>query len=278
MASVTKNDLLKNPIDFLYIFTNNTFIALVRKYMGATQANTIAQKAANQRHYLRRVYGGKTEMEESAYTDFSDAIYSQYGMTPVTILKKLLAGETVAGKNWVEGVYGVGANNLDGFTQNSSVKVNSSDGTISIGGNSVGVEPTTTYGNFGQTKGVATNRSYTIDGVQYSTRYDRRSKKWYADTYSTGDIMQYADGSTYTPSSASSVWQNIQTALPAIQKFLEWIASWFNFTLIKPQNTVPAQTEFIDRRGNQVDWTTLGIVGVTIFGGALILGDKKKKK
>ncbi|MCM1069930.1 MAG: hypothetical protein NC038_07810, partial [Paludibacter sp.] len=191
---VTKEDLLKSPIDFLYIFTNNTFVGLVRKYMGNTQANTIAQKAANQRKYLSNVYGGTKNMEAQAYSDFENAIYNQYDMTPVTILRKLLAGETVAGKNWKEGVYGIGATKSDGFKQNANVKVDTATGTIVNGGVAM-TGGTATYDK----KGNAVGYSFTADdGTQYSSRYDKRSGKWYANTYSTAEVQQYADGTTFS--------------------------------------------------------------------------------
>lgn len=274
MESVTKQDLLKNPIDFLYIFTNDTFISLVRKYIGRVQADTIARKARNQKQYLKSFYGSTKEFEEKGYTEFSDAIYSQYGMTPVTILKKLLAGDTVAGKNWREGVYGIGSTNSDGFSQNSAVKVDTQTGQILNGGVAMG-NGIATYDR----KGNVVGYSFTSeDGTQYSSRYDKRTGKWFANTYSNDTVMQYADGTTYTASGSSSVWENINTAMPLVQKFLEWIASFFNFSLIKPSNTVPAQTEFIDRTGNTTNLSTFGIVGMALIGGALIMGVGKKKK
>lgn len=272
MAS--KQTALNNPIDFLYIFTNDTFIGLVRKYMGNTQADTIAQKARNQRKYLSTLYGGTRNFTENGYTEISDAIYSQYGMTPVTILKKLLAGETVAGKNWREGVYGISGGNTDTFSQNTSVKVDPSTGQILQNGVAL-QNGTTTYDSRGNAEGYSI---ITEDGTQYSSRFDKRSNKWYANTYSTGEVMQYADGSEYNASGASSVWENIATAFPEIQKFVEWIVKTFNITLIKPSNTVPSQKEFIDKKGNTTNLSTVGIVGMALIGGALIMGGDKKKK
>lgn len=273
MANLSKQELLKTPIDVLYIFTNNTFISLVKKYMGVSQAKTIAQKAANQRKLLNNIYGSKKEFEEKGYTEIAAAIEAQYGMTPVTILKKLLAGETVAGKNWKEGIYGVGSSNSDGFIQNSNVKVNTETGMITNKGASMG-QGIATYDK----KGNAVGYSFTDqDGTQYSSRYDKRTKKWYSNTYSNSEGMAYSDGTKYEASTSSSVWENINTAMPIVQKFIEWLASIFNFTPITKKNTIPAQEEFIDRTGGKTNLSTIGIIGMALIGGYLIMGGTSKK-
>lgn len=273
MATVSKSDIQKNPIDFLYYFVNDSFLKLVAKYISASAALTIQQKQANQKKYLTNVYGSVKERDANAPTDLTNWIQAQYGLTPQQILSKLLAGETVAGKNWKEGVFGIGTLRQSGFSQNTDLVVDPTTGTISSASGKTNLgTPVATYDK----KGNITGYTYNTDGTVYTTIYDKSSKKYYANTYGTSSVMQFSDGSTYNPTNASSVWENIQTAMPWISKILEWIASLFNFSLIRAENTVPSQTEMLTfTESKSSNLATVGIVGAALIGGMLLLSDNK---
>ena len=71
-------------------------------------------------------------------------------------------------------------------------------------------------------------------------------------------------------------WENIQTSLPQIQKFIEWLASLFNISIIKPENAVPQQSEFVTTESN-TSLSSVAVVGAALLGGMLLFGNKKKQ-
>lgn len=270
--AVNKDYLKKCPIDFIYVFTDDNFLSLVAKYISAKSANTIQAKRENQRKYLANLYNGYAKIN---YEEVSGLIEDQYGYTPEQILSKLLKGETVAGKNWKEGVYGVGKVRQDGFKQNDQLVVNKATGEISnrTGSTYTGIA---TYDNKGNILGY----NYQIDGKCYTSIYDKSTGEYYANTFGDGDLMQYADGTTYTPSSASNIWEAVNTSISLLTKFIEWIASLIQgFKPISTKNTIPQQSELLTpATQSSPTLSSVGIVAAALFGGYLLLGNGSKKK
>lgn len=279
IAKPTKEWLKKSPIDFIYVFATDDFISLVREYIGSTAANTIYEKKLRQNKFLANFYGGYKKIN---YDEVRSLIVDQYGKNPGTILSLLLQGETVAGKNWKEGVYGVGAIRQDGFDSSPELMVDTETGTIS-NKNGTTYQGVATYDK----KGNITGYTYQIDGGSYTTQYDKSSGKYYANTYGTADNMYYANNTPYTPATASSVWENISTAMPLIENFLNWIASLasslnLNFSGLTTAKTVPQQKELstVAAAKSSEDSTlnTVLIAGAALVGGMLIFGDRHDRK
>ena len=275
---MTKQDIQKNPINFLYAFSNTNFEALVKKYISAKAAKTIAAKRVNQIAYLQILYGGANKREE-ALTDVQTAIMAQYALTPQQILNKLLAGETVAGKNWQQGVFGIGQTKGTTYADNADLKVDKTTGKVY---NSAGEELKGTIAPLYQNdeKGNTYISGYyyaTEEGKAYTTKR-AADGKYYAYTYGTSEGMYAADGSSVEAADFASVWDNIATALPFIEKLLNWIASLVqSFVPISTKNTIPAQTEFISNTDSDIDIASVGILGAVALGSFLLIGANKKK-
>lgn len=264
--------LQKSPIDFLYIFITDKYLKLIKQYIGKQAYSTIKSKSANQ----IRLLSTWAVDDKSSYEVYRDKvatlIQQQYGMTPGAILLDLLSGKPVAGKDWKNGVYGIGATPLTTFTQNTDLKVNPSTGALTFKGQELDYSYPTIQDR--QTVGF----TYSLGGNTYTTKYNTATGQWYANTYGSADTMQFADGSTYTASKGSSVWETISTAMPLIQKLLNWILSLFGSgkTLISSENTLPSQEEFM------TDDTQPNIAGFSIVGaillGSVLLGTMKHNK
>lgn len=277
-----KDDVLKYPINYLYIFTNDSFIKLVAKYINKKAAQVIAQKAANQRKYLSTViYDGTADFNSNAYNDFTNAIQEQYGMTPQTILKKLLSGEEVAGKNWKEGVYGIGkTNNTLAFSGNASIMVDSATGKVyeTASGDDIEISGGTPIYKRKGKKTIVSGYSYNIDGKTYTTNVNRDGT-FYADSQGDANGTYDAFGNDKGAADFASVWNCVKTCVPMFQKFINWLLSLFGKTPITQANTQPSQSEFVtEDSGSNTSVASIGIIGTLLIGGALIMGMPKTKK
>lgn len=237
MIKATLADIKKSPINYLYIFAPDTFI----NALGSKTAKIIRQKKANQQQLLKVA----AIDNKSTYEVWRDAVYNaiqdQYAMTPAQILVALAEGKDIAGKNWNKGVYGVGAMPQYTFNQNNGVSVDPKTGKIQINYQNLSSQ-TPIYGNGGQIIGYA---AIGKDGASYTSALS--NGQYYANTYGTESTQQYANGSNFTASGSSNVWETILTYIPMISSILSWILSLFGVNtgnLITYQNTYPSQSEF----------------------------------
>lgn len=279
---MTKQDILRTPVNFLYVFSNPSFERLVAKYISAKAANTILTKRLNQTKYIDLAYDG-VENRPQAYSDLTSAIQQQYGITPQKMLNDLLAGKTVAGKNWKKGVYGIAGETQSTYNQQPDFSVNPNSGAIQVTGanNAESIKLTTElqqyatpiFANNANGETYIDGYAYDVNGYSYTTKRGDDGK-YYANTYGDGNVMQYADGTTYSASSASSVWENIATAMPEIQKLLEWIASLVEkFIPVQTKNVAPAQTEFVTNESG-VEISSVAIMGAVALGSFLLMKNK----
>lgn len=289
MDSYVKSEAVKkSPIDFIYIFATNDYISAIARAFSSSHASAISEKRTNA---TRAINGWG---QENGYKDYASAksaianlIQNQYGKTPQKILVELAQGKMVAGKDFNAGVFGVG----DGtssltFAQNPNATVNPTTGAITFNGVDTSAEGLAKANATINAQGKAVEMNYTLGGKVYTSYYNPTTGKFVAGTYGDQNGMQFANGSTYDPSKAASVWQNINTALPIVQSSLEWIANlvadmYGKFNPITPQNTVPAQTDFYTKSGSGLTTAGFGVAGALVIG-ALLLGGtgvlKGKKK
>ena len=281
----------KSPIDFIYIFATNDYISAIARGFSASHAATISEKRTNATRAINGWWKEKTGNKNAEYnqakSEVSRLIQAQYGKTPEKILVELAQGKMVAGKDFKAGVFGVG----DGtssltFAQNPNATVNPTTGAITFKGVDTSAEGLAKANATINAQGKAVEMNYTLGGKVYTSYYNPTTGKFVAGTYGDQNGMQFANGSTYDPSKAASVWQNINTAVPIVQNCITWMADlvadlYGKFNPITPQNTVPAQTDFYTKSGSGLTTAGFGVAGALVIG-ALLLGGtgvlKGKKK
>lgn len=275
----------KHPANFMYIWADDAFLNSIKpKY-----AKIISNKKYNQQYLLllsaRKYINKNAQVNDEYYKQYTEAIRTAfieaYGMTPAKALNVLAAGGTVAGKNWTEGVYGIGAL-LTGWAgaevNGETVTCNTNTGHIFIGATDVTDESKTVYKEIGGKTVAFQLFSKDISGDVYMTQYNKLQKKYGAYSWSDDHATYSAKtGAEVTASDSATVWSSV---IESIQQFLLWIISLFTgqtqTETISPANTLPSQTEdgFVQEAG----FGTAGIIALAcVAGGALLYGGKKKK-
>lgn len=280
MAKKTLSDIKKCPIDYLYLWASDEFISKL-----GSKARIIKQKKYNQYQSLWKtvVMNNESasadelqELYQQWTSEIASAIKDTYGYTPGEILVRLAMGQEVAGKNFKNGVYGVGNTPTTSFVQNSSVQVNPLTGVVMQNGLPM-QNQTAVYGHDGSVIGYSTQ----VGGEQYQSYFV--GGQYNALSFSNSDGVQYANGGAFNASNAS-FWQNANNYMPIINSVLSWLTSVVNTffpnrTVLTPENTVPVQTEWVEPEDNTGLWIAGGFAVV----GALLLtmknpfGGKRKK-
>lgn len=280
MAKKTLSDIKKCPIDYLYLWASDEFISKL-----GSKARIIKQKKYNQYQSLWKtvVMNNESasadelqELYQQWTSEIASAIKDTYGYTPGEILVRLAMGQEVVGKNFKNGVYGVGNTPTTSFVQNSSVQVNPLTGVVMQNGLPM-QNQTAVYGNDGSVIGYSTQ----VGGEQYQSYFV--GGQYNALSFSNSDGVQYANGGAFNASNAS-FWQNANNYMPIINSVLSWLTSIVNSffpnrTVLTSENTVPVQTEWVEPEDNTGLWIAGGFAVV----GALLLtmknpfGGKRKK-
>lgn len=278
MEKKTLTSILQCPIDFLYLWASDEFIAQL-----GNKAKIIRAKKYNQYQTLWKTMidnvdaGSSAEYQEvyqSWLKQIEKAIQDTYGMAPATILRKLAMGESVVGKNWSKGVYGIGANVTTGFVQNSAVTVDAETGKILVNGAEAAGQ-TPIIGDGGAITGysyydAAGNRQYQ-SGVTADGTYG-------AVCYSSPDGVERATGGNFDPSEGG-FWQNANNYMPLVNKIIEWLMSLFSKedrVVLTTDNTVPSQTEWVEPESDGNGGLIAG--GLALAGIALLTMEKPGKK
>lgn len=274
MAKKTLANVLQCPIDFIYLWASDGFIAQL-----GSKARIIKEKKYNQYQTLWKIMVDNVKSNNSAdlqdaYIDWTnqiaDAIKNTYGMTPAVILQKLAMGEDVLGKNWKQGIYGIGEVQST-FSQNNAVTVDGATGQIMVNGVAAdGQVPI--YG----ANGVVTGYSYydKTANAQFQSGVNANGQ-YGAACYSNESGVQSATGGTFDQSTGS-FWSNAANYIPLIQRVIEWLVSLFGAgerVVLTRQNTVPEQTEWVEENNGNG-----GLIagGLALAGLALITMEKPK--
>lgn len=268
MAKKTKADVLKCPIDYLYLWASDQFIS----QLGSKVGKIIKTKKYNQYQTLyKTVVENESAGSASEYleiynqwtTEIAAAIKDTYGITPAQILVKLAMGEEVLGKNFKAGVYGIGEAATTTYVQDASYSVDPNSGKILINGIAA-TNQTPIYGSGGNITGY----SYTEGGYQYQSSY--QNGQYIALSYSNSNgAVQTATGMQFD-FTKGSFWQNANNYMPIVNAILSWVSSivnsfYPNRTLLTAQNTVPQQSEWIEVESENNN-------GLLIAGGILAAG------
>lgn len=286
---LTIKEACTNPANFMYLWADED--AFLR-YLKPQWASVIRGKKRNQmklillsaQKYLNKnaVLNGK---EYHQYTDaIRQAFVDTYDMTPGNALLILAQGGTVAGKNWSEGVFGIGATNQ---FYGTNITVRPNDGYFEKGGVLLpGNEDLNVYANVGG-KTVVYQRFYEDpeSGVTYMSQLNKVTKKYYAASYSsTAGTFKAKNGDSINPSDSADIWGTI---LASLDKFLNWLISLFagnsNTDLITAENTLPNQKGdgFVQTGGGGISdmlESGSGLLIAAAAAGLLLMGGSKKKK
>lgn len=284
MAKLTKQDALNYPANFLYVWAADSFLA----QLDAKSASIIGSKRDNQKKLLFVLSNDSGDFTKynALVNEVRNSFITKYGKTPAEALVILASGGSIAGKNWKEGVYGIGAAGRNNFSQNPDITVDPETGEIYYKG--VKQDCTPVY-----KKDQITNQNAVIDGATYSSIYDKSTKRFYAYQYAPedGEAKYNASGEKVLfGNMTNDMWQDI---LGITSQWGDWLLGFLRAfqdifgwppkgqttetTATPPplttKNTAPNQKKdgFLFDQGT--DWGILAIVGVAA---AALLFRRKK--
>lgn len=281
MIELTIEQAKQHPFNFVYIWADEEKFL---RYINPKYAAVIRAKKANQ----NKVIALSAEKYKTTEKEYTDAIRAQFiedfNMTPAGALDKLAQGYTVAGKNWAEGVYGIGGTRKD--FAGTDITVNPDNGYFMRNGQYLpGNEDLNVYAEV-KGKTVVYQRFYEDPdtGKTYMSQYNKTLKKYYAQSYSTSDGKMYsASGNATSAKDAGSTWETVNLSFDWLQKIIDWIISLFGGTNTK---TLNAENTNPDQKADGFTYESgIGEAGGTLLllaaGGMLLaggLGKKGKKK
>lgn len=289
MANVelTLSQARQNASCFLYIFAVKEYLVQIPlKYR-----TIIYKKQLNQR-ILLRLSAKKFLGSDEKYTEYEEVIYNafidQYGMEPIEALIRLANGENVAGKNWSEGVFGVGGTQTN--FKGSDITVNPTTGYMQRDGKNLPVYDTIYAQNADGTEGVAFQQFYYDEatGKRYMSECGKDGK-WYAASYQDADGTKFsAKGKVISDSESGSIWQSVNFSWDDfkswIDKFVNWLLLLFNLPSFEDTNIeklTPENTLMNQKQDGFVQEAGFGegamILLALAAGGALLATSGKKK-
>lgn len=237
MIEMTIDQVKQNPQMFMYIWVTEAF-KNPRVELGR-YAKIILAKQQNELKVIR-LSAEKFNRKPQDYIDaIRDSFYEAFGMYPPEALQRLALGQTIAGKNWAKGVYGVGA--LTDSWTGTNISVDNATGKILQGGVEVPGQ-SASYSAVGKNK--INGYTVTIDGITYSSRC--RNKKYFAGLKADSNGIKYnPDGTKAKTADLSSLWEGCQLVWNA---FVEWLVNVFSNLdagdkkeVLNQTNTFPSQ-------------------------------------
>ena len=146
---------------------------------------------------------------------------------------------------------GIGASYRDGFV-NTQITVDKTTGKLLQNGQEIEGQT-----NVYQSNGTQIGYTVTVDGVQYQSQ--KVGNQYYAGTYGTSEGAFNADGTTYNPQNAMSIFQNIIGYLPMFDTLLNWLFSVSDtikqrFNLMTAQTVATQQKDWIKTKDDKDTW------------------------
>ena len=279
---LTINQACKHSADFMYLWADEEKFL---RYIKSKYANEIRRKKANQKKLILL----SAEKYGKTYEDYTSAIRSafmeQWDHTPAEALVILAQGGKIAGKNWAEGVYGIGAvrNNFNGYAiDDKQITVDPTTGHILWGTEDITDESKTVYDTVKGEVIPFQLFSKEISTLVFMSQYNKTAKKYGAQSYADGQYTYSAkNGAEITASDNADLWGSIQLSL---QTFIDWLISLFGGDNTKEQisasNTLPSQTTdgFVSAGDGGIVEAGGGILLALAAAGLIMSGRKKKKK
>ena len=286
--TVTLQNILEQPIAYLYVF-RNFYIdeAKTVKFLNTlgNKKSIIDGKGNNQEALIRnRVVSerGSEDTYQEFLGELRNKIKEEYGMSPELILCKLANGETVAGKNWEKGVYGIGENENENVAP-AGCSVDPTTGKVKYNGTFLSQYPV--YGNITK-NGITTvgvigytaekNGTTITSGVSSTGNY-----KLYS--VGTTNSQKFANGTNFKNADSSNLWASLGTYLPYIGMIFSLISglvslfkgtsswSWGNTGLLGSYNTYPCQKDWADFGDDDEGMTTSDLLLLAAAAGAIYL-------
>ena len=267
---MTIKDACSTPANFMYLWASEKDFL---RYIPKKYADIIRVKKANQLKIVNIIADYKEDVVKNYKEQIKQAFVDAYDMRPEEALVILAQGGTVAGKNWSEGVYGVGVLYPTTFA-GTDISVRPNDGYFERNGKILpGNEDKNVYATINK-KTVVYQRFYEDDtnGVTYMSQYNKTTKKYYAKSYSNANgTFSARNGAEIKASDGADLWGTI---LGYLDKFLNWLITLFGGTdrqLLSAENTIPSQTQdgFVQEAG-------MGEAGMILV--ALAAGNEEKQK
>lgn len=277
---LTIKEACTQPQNFMYVWADeNKFL----KFLKPQWANVIRGKKGNQMKLLAlsaEKYLGDAKGINEYIDSIKKSFIEAYGMEPLEALVILAQGGTVAGKNWEEGVFGIGATLQ---FAGSDITVRPNDGYFERNGQILpGDEDMNVYATVGG-KTVVYQRFYQDpkSGNTYMSQLNKTTKKYYAKSWSNADGTYSAkSGNSINASDNADIWGAI---LGSLDKFLNWILSLFagdKIEKLSAENTLPNQQAdgFVQTNdGGGLLESGTGLILAAVAAGALLMGGKSKK-
>lgn len=276
----------KHPADFMYLWADEKrFLRYIKK----EYASVIRVKKANQHKLLLLSAEKYGKTYEEYTTAIKEAFIETYDMKPAEALVILAQGGEVAGKNWAEGMFGIGAlpTSFSNYEVNGQlVTVDATTGAIMLGAQDITDTTRDVYSTSGKKTIVYQRFSKDVNGVRFMSQYHKLQKTYAPQSWSDDNGAYSAkNGNAISASDGASIWGNV---LESIQIFLNWILSLFGVSAperetINTENTLPNQKAdgFVQESG-MVDATGLLLIlaagGALAATGGLNVGRKKGNK
>lgn len=273
---VTLEQIKQHPANFMYLWADEQKFL---RYINPKYAKIIAAKKENQKKLLYLSCGENDAVYNEWLNTIDQAFVDAYNMHPYEALVVLAQGGQVAGKNWEEGVFGVGA--VTEFAiriDDQAVTVDPATGHIFLGGQDITDTNKTVYANIKNQTVAYQLFSTEQSGFIFMSQYIKTTKKYRAQSYADGQYTYNArTGNEINASDNADIWGAI---LLSIEKVIEWIISLFggntNTTPLSPANTLPSQTEdgFVQEAG----LGSAGMIALALVAGGTLLMTAKGKK
>ncbi len=288
--NVTLQNILDQPIAFLYVFANFD-IPDVGNFLDTigNKRSIIYGKMRNQQQLIKNrlisEHGNADDYQEFL-AELEAKIEDDFGLSPRVILVKLAMGETIAGKNWEKGVYGVGStDDTTTTTAPGGMSVDPSTGKIISNGKIVPTQyPIWEYVKSGGFT-VPTITGYTAvkNNTSVTSAMTPLSGKYRIMSIGTPTSQKNADGSIFSNANSSNLWASLGTYLPYIGMILSIIGSlvslfkgnsswsWGNAGLLNAYNTYPCQKDWADFNDDDEGMTTSDLLLLAAAAGAVYL-------
>lgn len=238
---------LDNPANYLYIFASEEFL----KQLDKRSQGILRAKAYYQNQLIINAIGGNQNYEV-AREELHQAIMDIYGMTPAQMLVDLAMGKTVGGKNWSEGIYGIGAikkvNTFEG-TGSNLVTVNPETGAISMNGVVVSTDSQAMIGTNKKHNNVIGYTYTDSTGTTYTSQYNKVTGKYYCGTQTGADgVVKLADGTVGSQADMNTVWAGVVSDAVdflknVLNKYLDQIELAPGETILTEKKALPAQED-----------------------------------
>ncbi|MBQ7387878.1 MAG: hypothetical protein IJW01_00635 [Paludibacteraceae bacterium] len=293
--NVTLQNILDQPIAFLYVFANFD-IPDVGNFLDTigNKRSIIYGKMRNQQQLIKNrliAERGNADYYQEFLAELEAKIEDDFGLTPHVILVKLAMGETIAGKNWEKGVYGVGnLTNITNLSQQTTIpsktyslynynvatgKFTNKNGNSVLANPILGTKPDGSYGITGWTSVLGNNYTVTSN-ISPTGSYNITS-------VGSDSSQQNANGTLFKNANSSNLWASLGTYLPYIGMILAIIGSlvslfkgnsswsWGNAGLLNSYNTYPCQKDWADFNDDNEGMTTSDLLLLAAAAGAVYL-------